>query len=312
VVSSKWIYKTKHSVDGSIDKYKARFVARGFSQKEGTDYEETFVCVVRYTLMRAILVISTVMKWKLYQMDVKTTLLNGVIEEEVYVEQPQGFETHDSETSVCILKKSFYGLKKSPRAWYGRIDIFLMSLGFAKSKENSNLYFKVMDGGPVILLLYVDDSFQTGDEKIITESKRKLVAKFEMKDLFMMHYFLGLEVSQRPSEIFLNQGKYVIEILKRFRMMDCNSMPTPMVKNMKLFSDTSSEIVDATMYRQMIVSLMYLTNIRPDICFAMNTLSRYMVDFRSVHLVATKHVLRYLKGTIDYRFRYASDHEIIL
>jgi hypothetical protein len=186
-------------------------------------------------------------------MDVKTTFLNGVIEEEVYVETPQGFETHDSQTHVCRLKKSFYGLKQAPRAWYGRIGSFLMSLGFTKSKANSNLYFKVVDGGPVILHLYVDDLFLIGDEKLITESKRKLVAEFEMKDLGMMHYFLGLEVWQRSSEIFLNQGKYVVEILKRFRMMDCKAMPTSMVTNLKLLSDTSSETVDATMYRQRLV-----------------------------------------------------------
>jgi hypothetical protein len=164
--------------------------------------------VERYTSIRAILVIIAVMKWKAYQMDVKTNFLNGVIEEEVYVEQPQGFETHDNQTHVCRLKKSLYGLKKAPRAWYGRIDNFLMSLGFTKSKADSNMYFKVVDGGLVMLLLYVDDMFLTRDEKLITESKRKLATKFKMKNLGMMHYFLGLKVWKRPSEIFLNQGKY--------------------------------------------------------------------------------------------------------
>jgi hypothetical protein len=164
----------------------------------------------------------------------------------------------------------------------------------------------------MILILHVDDLFLTGDEKLIIESKRKLVAEFEMKYLGMMHYFLGLEVCQRLSEIFLNQGKYVVEILKGFRMMDFKSMPTPMATNMKLLSDTSSETVDATIYRRMISSLMYLTNMRPDICFAVNTLSQYMVEPRSVHLVVEKHDLRYLKGTIDYGLRYASDCEISL
>jgi hypothetical protein len=187
-----------------------------------------------------------------------------------------------------------------------------MSLGFTKSKADSNLYYKVVDGGLVILLLYVDDLFLTGDEKLIVESKRKLATKFEMKDLGMMHHFLSLEVWQKPDENFLCQGKYVVEILKKFRMMDCKAMPTPMVTNLKLLSDTSSKTVDATMYRQMIGSLIYLTNTRPDICFAVNTLSQYMVESRRVHLIATKHVMRYLKGTIDYGLRYASDCEISL
>jgi hypothetical protein len=138
-----------------------------------------------------ILSLAAMMKWKVHQMDVKTTFLNGEIKEEVYVEQPLGFETHDRETHVCILKKTLYGL------WYGRIDNFLMSLGFTKSSVDPNLYVKVEDGEPVILLLYVDELFLTGVEKLITECKRKLAAEFEMKDLGMMHYFLGLEVWQR-------------------------------------------------------------------------------------------------------------------
>jgi hypothetical protein len=152
-------------------------------------------------------------------MDVKTTFLNGVIEEEVYIEKPQGFEVDYKKTHVCKLKKALYGLKHAPRAWYGRIDIFLTSLGFTKSKVDYNLYFKVMNDDPVILLLYVDDLFLTGEEKIITDCKKKLVVEFEMKDLGLMHYFLGLEVWQSPEKIFLNQGKYAVEILKRFDML---------------------------------------------------------------------------------------------
>jgi hypothetical protein len=182
-----------------------------------------------------------------------------------------------------------------------------MSLGFTKSKADSNLYYKVVDGYQGILLVYVDDMFLTGEEKLILDSKRKLVAEFEMKDLGMMHYFLGLKVWQKHGEIILSQGKYAGEILKRFRMMDCKSMSMPMTMNLKLLGDTTSETVDATLYRQMIGSLMYLTNTRPDICFGVNTLSQYMVESRHFHLIAAKHVLRYLKGTIDYGLRYVVD-----
>ena len=155
----------------------------------------------------------------------------------------------------------------------------------------------------------MDDLFLTGEEKFFLDSKRKIAAEFEMKYLGMMHYFLGLEVWQKPREIVLSQGKYAVEILKRFGMMDCKSITMPMMINLKLFGDTTSERVDATLYRQMIGSLMYLTNMRPDICFAVNTLSQYMVDSRHVHLIAAKHVLRYLKGTIDYGLRYVLDCE---
>ena len=138
--------------------------------------------------------LASMMKWDLHQMDVKTTFLNGVIQEEVYIEQLQGFEVEDKVTHVCKLKKDLYGLKEAPRAWYGRIDSFLTSLGFTKSKYDPNLYMKIMDYEPVILLLYVDDLFLTGNGKQITESKKKLAEEFEMKDLGLMHYFLGLEV----------------------------------------------------------------------------------------------------------------------
>ena len=162
IVTSKWVYKIKHVVDGSIDKYKARFVARGFSQQEGEDYDETFAPVARYTSIRAIISLTASMGWSLHQMDVKTTFLNGVIEEEVYIEKPQGFEVHPKETHVCRLKKALYGLKQDPRAWYAHIDSYLKRLGFSKSHADPNLYYKVVNNAPVILLLYVDDLFLTG------------------------------------------------------------------------------------------------------------------------------------------------------
>ena len=146
----------------------------------------------------------------------------------------------------------------------------------------------------MILLLYVDDLFLTGEEKLILDSNRKLAAKFEMKDLDMMHYFLSLEVWQKSSEIILSQGKYAVEILKRFRMMDCQSMTMTMMMNLKLLGDTTSETIDATLYRKMIGSLMYLTNTRPNICFAVNTLSQYMVEPIHVHLLDS-----FLQGVIS-------------
>jgi hypothetical protein len=175
VVSSKWIFKIKLVANGSILKYKARFVTGGFSQKEGIDYEEKFSPVSRYTSIRTIISLAAKMKWKLHQMDIKKTFLNGVIEEEVYIEQPQGFEVEDRKNHVCKLNKALYRLKQAPRAWYGRIDSFLTRLGFTKSKEDSNPYFKVMNNDLVILLLYVDDLFLTGEEKLITKCKKKIV-----------------------------------------------------------------------------------------------------------------------------------------
>ena len=128
------------------------------------------------------------------------------------------------------------------------------------------------------MVLYVDDLFLIGNEKLIIWCKKKLTSEFEMKDIGLMHYFLGLEVWQRQKEIFLRQGKYTIDILKRFGMLDCKSIATPMDANLKKLRDSASDsnLIDSTMYRRLIGSLMYLTNTRPNICFAINALNQFM------------------------------------
>jgi hypothetical protein len=312
VVTSKWVYKIKHAADGSVDKYKERFMARGFSQKEGEDYDETFALMARYTSIRAIISLAASMGWNLHQMDVKTAFLNGAIEEEVYIEQPQGFEVHSRDTHVCRLKKSLYGLKQAPRAWYARMDNYLTRLGFSKSHADPNLYYKVMDNALVIILLYVDDLFITGEESLIIQCKKELASKFDMKDLGLMHYYLGLEVWQKRGELFLGQGKYAIKILQKFGMMDCKSMDTPMNADIRKVKVPDSDPVDPSLYRQLIGSLMYLVNTRSDICFVVNTLSQFQVEPRQEHWIAAKHVLRYIHGTINYGLRYTASSDIQL
>lgn len=186
-------------------------MAQGFSQKEGIDYDETFAPVSSYISIRVIISLAYVLAWKLHQMDVKTAFLNGKVEQEVCVEQLKGFVIHSKESHVCKLKKALYGLKQAPRVWYERIDNYLKSLGFHKSSADSNLYFKVVGSQPLILVLYVDDLFLTREEQQMTWCKRELTSKFEMKDLGLMHYFLGLEVWQKSNEVFLSQGKYTVD-----------------------------------------------------------------------------------------------------
>lgn len=149
------------------------------------------------------------------------------------MEQPQGFEVHDHKTHVCRLKKALKSLKQAPRACYTRIGSLLIKLVFTKTNVDQNLYFKTIQGMPMILVLYVDDLFMTGSEPLILQCKRELASEFEMKDLHLMHYFLGLEVWQKPSEICLSQGKYVDKLLERFGMAKCKSMNTPMEMNFK-------------------------------------------------------------------------------
>jgi len=200
-------------------------------------------------------------------MDVKTAFLHGSIKEEVYVEQPEGFEIYDRESHVCRVKKALYGRNQAPRAWYERIDSYLMKLGFSRSEVDPNLYFKVINDKPLILVLYVDDLFLTGADPLIHECKRELAFEFEMKDLGIMHYFLGLEVWQKPWEIFLSQGKYVVKILERFGMVDCKPATTLMELDFKKLSGSVAGLVlrNAIEYHQLIGTLMFLVNSRLDI-----------------------------------------------
>ena len=137
IVSSKWIFKLKHAADGNIEKYKAIFVSRGFSQKEGIDYDETFAPVARYTSICTIISLVSIFGWKMYQMDVKIAFLNGNIDQEVFIKQHEGFVLHSRDSHVCRLRKALYGLKQAPRVWYERIDGFLEDLGFQKSNADS-------------------------------------------------------------------------------------------------------------------------------------------------------------------------------
>jgi hypothetical protein len=214
-----------------VEKYKASFVAWGFSQIEGIDYDETFSPIARYSSIRSILALSTQMGWRIHQMDVKTMFLNGIIEEEVYIEQTKGFETFDKDSHVCRLKRELHGLKQAPRSWYTRIDNYFTGLVFTKSEADANLYQIVVEGKILIIVLYVDDLILTGDDKLIHSCKEDLAKDFEMKDLGLLHYFLGLEISQRDGELFVSQGKYAREILGKFHMEGWKPMDTPLLGN---------------------------------------------------------------------------------
>eukprot|EP00253_Pinus_taeda_P033137 PITA_33137 len=194
--------------------------------------------------------------------------------------------------------------KQARRAWYTRIDSYFIGLGFTKSEADANLYHIVVEGKLLIIVLYVDDLILTGDEKIIKSCKEDLVREFEMKDMGLMHYFLGMEVCERDGELFVSQGNHDNEILRRFHMESSKTMETPLAGNWRKEDATSGEVVEATVYRQLLGSLMYLVNTRLDMCYVINQLSQAMIRPTKMYWKATKHVLRYHRGTTQFALWY--------
>ncbi|KAL0379240.1 UNVERIFIED_CONTAM: Retrovirus-related Pol polyprotein from transposon RE1 [Sesamum radiatum] len=269
VIGVKWIYKTKLNADGSIQKHKPRLIAKGYSQLPGIDFIETFAPVARLDTIRALVAIAANKKWKIYQMDVKSAFLNGYIDEEIYVEQPQGFIAKGYKEKVLRLKKALYGLKQAPRAWYSRIDNYFMTRGFRRSLSEPTLYVKRQGNDTLIVSLYVDGLIYTGNnEKMIHDFKEDMMKTFEMSDLGLMHFFLGIEINQEKEGIFICQKKYTETLLKKFKMESCKTVTTPLVIGEKYKKEDGSRKVDGSIYRSLIGSLLYLTATRPDIMFA--------------------------------------------
>eukprot|EP00253_Pinus_taeda_P031167 PITA_31167 len=282
VMGSRWIYKVKQAADGSVEKYKSRFVARGFSQIVGINYEETFAPVTRYSSIRTILALLAQMGCHIHHMYVKIVFLNEVIEEEVYIEQPEGFEIFNNESHVCRLKRALYGLKQAPRAWYTWIDSYFTGLGFSKSEANPNLYQIVVEGKLLIIVLYVDDLSLRGDELLILSCKEDIGREFEMKDLGLLHYFLGLEIWQCRDGLYVSQGKYAQEILEKFNMHGCKPVDTSLLGGWRKEDATSTEV------------------------------SQSMVKPTKLFWKTGKHVLRYLRGTSGYGLWYRQEDGVKL
>ena len=196
VIGVKWVFKTKLNLDGTVQKHKARLVAKGYAQKPGIDYNETFAPVARLDTIRTLIALAAQKGWKLFQLDVKSAFLNGVLEEEVYTEQPEGFEVKTASHKVYKLKKALYGLKQAPRAWYSEIDTYLTSCNFKRSTSEATLYTRTDEEGKLIIVsIYVDDIVYTGNSNaLLSEFKRDMMQKYEMTDLGLLHHLLGMGV----------------------------------------------------------------------------------------------------------------------
>ncbi|KAE8666843.1 hypothetical protein F3Y22_tig00112490pilonHSYRG00048 [Hibiscus syriacus] len=313
-IGVKWVYKTKQNAKGEIERHKARLVAKGYSQKAGIDYDEVFAPVARLETIRLIISLAAQNKWKIQQMDVKSAFLNGVLEEELYIQQPSGYEVKGHEDKVLKLKKALYGLKQAPRAWNSRIDKYFQENGFNKCPYEHALYIKIKDEDILIVCLYVDDLIFTGSNpSMFNEFKDVMMKEFEMTDMGLMAYYLGIEVKQQNDGIFISQESYAKEILKKFKMENCKPISTPAEYGIKMTKHEEGESVDPTFFKSLVGSLRYLTCTRPDILHAVGLVSRYMESPTTTHFKAAKRILRYLKGTIDFGLFYSvsNDYKLV-
>ncbi|GJS43180.1 putative ribonuclease H-like domain-containing protein [Tanacetum coccineum] len=229
IIALKWIYKVKLDEYGDVLKNKAWLVAKGYRQDEGIDFEESFAPVAHIEAIRIFIANAASKNMTIYQMDVKTAFLNGDLKEEVYVSQLEGFIDPDHPTHVYRLKKALYSLKQAPRAWYNTLSRFLLDNKFSKGSVDPTLFTWKTGKHILRVQIYVDDIiFASTDPKACDIFSNEMSSKFQMPMMGQMSFFLCLQVSQNPGGIFINQSKFALEILKKFRMDSCNPVDTPM------------------------------------------------------------------------------------
>ncbi|GJY21386.1 retrovirus-related pol polyprotein from transposon TNT 1-94 [Tanacetum coccineum] len=249
----------------------------------------------------------------IYQMDVKTAFLNGNLREEVYVSQPDGFVDPDKPNHVYKLKKALYGLKQAPRAWYDMLSSFLISNDFSKGSVDPTLFIRREGNDLILVQIYVDDIIFAASTPELSDLFAKIMcSKFKMSMMGKISFFLGLQISQSPRGIFINQSKYALESLKKYGYESCDPVDTPMVEKSKLDEDKEGKAVDPSHYRGMIGTLLYLTASRPDLQFAICMCARYQARPTEKHLNAVKRIFRYLKGTVHRGLWYPKDSSFAL
>ncbi|CAM8905663.1 unnamed protein product [Rhodiola kirilowii] len=250
IIGTKWIFKNKTDESGNITRNKARLVAQGYTQIEGIDFDETFAPVARLEAIRLLVAVVCYRKFKLFQMDVKSAFLNGVLCEEVYVAQPKGFEDPHYPDCVYKLKKALYGLKQAPRAWYERLTQFLISMGYTRGGIDKTMFVRKDNKHFIIAQIYVDDIvFGSNSQKMVDEFVAQMQSEFQMSIVGEMNYFLGLQVVQSKEGIFLTQAKYARNLVKKFGLDKATHKRTPAATHVKITKDNAGDSIDQTLYR---------------------------------------------------------------
>nr|GEZ38313.1 retrovirus-related Pol polyprotein from transposon TNT 1-94 [Tanacetum cinerariifolium] len=317
VINLKWLLKNKHDEESIVIRNKSRLVVKGYAQKEGVDFEESFAPVARLEAVRLFIANAAHKSFTVYQMDVKTVFLYGPLKEEVDVNQPDGFVDPYHPDKVYRLKKALYGLRQAPRAWYDELSKFLLSKGFSKGSIDLTMFITKHRGDILLVQIYVDDIIFGSTNPNLSKRFEKLMhSKFEMSMMWELKFFLGIQIHQSPRGIFINQVKYDQKILKKHGMTSCDSIGTPMATK-HLDANLNGTSVDQTKYRSMVEALMYLTASRPDIMHATCYCARYQAkpteehlteaQPTEKHLTAVKRLFRYLKDTIHMGLWYPKD-----
>jgi transposase InsO family protein len=310
-IGSKWVFKLKKLPDGSIDRFKARVVARGFTQKAGIDFTETFAPVVRFNTLRVLLAITAMEDLELDQVDFKSAYLNGEIEEEVYIELPDGYKQGNK---VGKLNKAIYGTRQGGNRWHAKLDQAFHHMGFTRSKVDSCLYLYQQGSIKVYIPVYVDDQLMACNSRThLDKIKAELSQHFKMKDMGPAKYIVGLEIHRDRAHrtLHLNQHKYALDVLKRFNMEDCKAVSTPLDPGCRLSKDLCPQSDEERLamkdipYLAAVGSLNYLAiGTRPDLAHAVGELGQFNSNPGLGHWKAVQHVLRYIKGTADLGLTY--------
>lgn len=314
VVQCKWVFKLKYDSSGNFEKYKARLVARGFTQRYGLDYNDTFSPVVRHSSLRILFSLAVELNLEIDHVDVTTAFLNGNLNETIYMEQPTGFNNNDGK--VCLLLKSIYGLKQASKMWNERVHCLLISNGFRQTQCEPCVYVKGTYKNIMIISLYVDDFYLFYHKGNLDKKNLMslLESQFNVKDLGSIKNCLGMRVTRDrvKGTLKLDQSEYIKRLLHRFGMTECKPVKTPISLNCKLVKPEKATLDDNRYnYRQLIGSLMYLAVCtRPDIAFACSQLSQYNNGFDVTHWQAAKRILRYLAGTIDLGLLFVSNSNL--
>jgi hypothetical protein len=313
-IGSRWVFLIKRKADGSIERYKGRVVAKGYAQRPGFDYTETFAPTAKWAALRAILALAALEDMELESIDISSAFLNGELEEEVYMEQPEGFHQGAYDEFLQLLK-GIYGLKQSPRIWHKKLDQELQSIGFVKVQCDHSIWVFNKNNTKVIIPVFVDDmTIASKSKAAIQHVKDELKKRFKLRDLGPTSFLLGVAIERDRAKrtITLSQRQYTLNLLERYSHSGCSTVSTPMEPGCHLTADQApstpedKEYMSKIPYIHAVGSLLYLSvSTRPDIAFVVGVLARFNSNPGIAHWKAVKHVFRYLKGTLDYKLTYS-------